>query len=61
VLSTAGPVVKPVVSFVTTAVPGSSAVIQEVNAGLASLQGLVNGVVLPPLNGLLGGIIPNIL
>ncbi|KAI0469532.1 hypothetical protein F4859DRAFT_134462 [Xylaria cf. heliscus] len=60
VLSTAGPVVKPLVSFTTTAVPGTSAVYSEVNTALAQVQSLANGL-LAPLNGLLGGVLGGVL
>ncbi|KAI8634392.1 hypothetical protein F5Y19DRAFT_210109 [Xylariaceae sp. FL1651] len=60
VLSTAGPVVKPVVSFATTAVPGTSPVIGEVQTGVASLQKLANGL-LAPVNAILGGVLGGVL
>ncbi|KAI8953701.1 hypothetical protein F4801DRAFT_536309 [Xylaria longipes] len=60
ILSTAGPVVKPLVSFTTTAVPGTSAVFEEVNTTLAQIQGLANNLLIP-VNGLLGGVLGGIL
>ncbi|KAI0453084.1 hypothetical protein F5B21DRAFT_526313 [Xylaria acuta] len=61
VLSTAGPVVKPLVSFTTTAVPGTSAVFEQVNSGLAQIQGLANSLIVTPVNGVLGGVLGGLL
>lgn len=60
VLSTAGPVVRPVVSFATTAVPGSGAVVEQVNSAVGELQEVANGL-LAPVNGLLGGALGGLL
>lgn len=60
VLSTAGPLVRPVVSFATTSVPGSGAVVEQVNSAVGELQGVANGL-LAPVNGLLGGALGGVL
>ncbi|KAI1735731.1 hypothetical protein F4680DRAFT_434335 [Xylaria scruposa] len=61
VLATAGPVVKPLVSFTTTAVPGTSAVYQQVNSAVGQLQGVVNTLVIAPVNGVVGGVLGGVL
>ncbi|KAI0199267.1 hypothetical protein F4808DRAFT_462047 [Astrocystis sublimbata] len=61
VLSATGPVVKPLVAFTTTAVPGTAAVYTEVNGALAKVQGIANNLVIAPVNGLVGGLLDTVL
>ncbi|GAP93118.1 hypothetical protein SAMD00023353_10700030 [Rosellinia necatrix] len=60
VLSAAGPVVRPVVAFTTTNVPGSTAVLQKVNGAVGKLQDTANSLIVP-VNGLLGGLLGGLL
>ncbi|KAI1749920.1 hypothetical protein F4782DRAFT_286393 [Xylaria castorea] len=60
VLATAGPVVKPLISF-TTLVPGTSAVYQQVNTGVAQIQGVANTLIIAPVNGVVGGVLGGVL
>ncbi|KAI3323854.1 hypothetical protein HD806DRAFT_76274 [Xylariaceae sp. AK1471] len=59
-ISTAAPITRPLISFVTTAVPGTSPVIAQVNPVLAQIQTIGNGL-LAPVNGLLGGALGGVL
>ncbi|TRX96803.1 hypothetical protein FHL15_002109 [Xylaria flabelliformis] len=61
VLSTAGPIVKPLISFTTTAVPGTSAVYQQVNSAVGQIQGVANTLIIAPVNGVVGGVLGGVL
>ncbi|KAI0447611.1 hypothetical protein F4803DRAFT_270639 [Xylaria telfairii] len=61
VLSTAGPVVKPLLSFTTSAVPVTSSVYEQVATSIAEVQEIANGLLISPINTVVGGALGGVL